>query len=125
MKNKYTFELIGEKDNYSELNKDELFYSMLELTKNASSIYLIETFSSLVDKLSEDRYFIAHNLLLRKGGKVFFQGEIIVITRGDLINFLAKLIEINDLRDFLISPVFDKHPSYVVSIYDDSFYYCK
>lgn len=125
MKNKYTFKLLERKEIYSGSNRSELFSSMLELTKNASSIYLMETFSTLLGKLSDEHYYLAHNIVFRKGGKVVFQGEIIVVTRDDLIDFLKKSIEINDLRDFLISPVFDGHPSYVVSVNDGSFYFFK
>jgi len=125
MKNKYTFKLLERKEIYSGSNRSELFSSMLELTKNASSIYLMETFSTLLGKLSDEHYYLAHNIVFRKGGKVVFQGEIIVVTRDDLIDFLKKSIEINDLRDFLISPVFDEYPSYVVSVNDGSFYFFK
>jgi len=125
MKNKYTFKLLEEKDVYSGSNKNELFTSMLELTKNASLIQPIETFSSLQDKLSDDHYYLAHNIVFRKGGKVTFQGEIMVVTRKNLMDFLKKSIEVNDLRSFLISPIFDESPSYVVSVNDESFYFFK
>jgi hypothetical protein len=125
MKNKYTFKLLEGKRVYSGLNRNEIFSSMLELTKNTSLIHLMETFSALLGKLFDGHYYLAHNIVFRKGGKFAFQGEIMVLTRIELMGFLKKTIEINDLRDFLIPPVFDGSPSYVVSVNDGSFYFFK
>ncbi len=122
MKNNYSFELLTRKEIYSGSNKSDLFFSMLELTK-CGAIYPVDTFVELEDKLSDNQYYIAHNLVFRKGKKVLFNGELVVSYRNDLIDFLAKSIESNDLRNLLISPVFDESPSYVVSINDESFYF--
>lgn len=124
MKNKYSFKLLETKEIYSGQDKSELFFSMLSLTKNCNSICLIDTFSELERKLADEFFYIAHNLVSRKGNQVYFNGEMVVTSRHCLIEFLSRTIEINDLRDFLISPIFDNTPHYVVSINDESFYYC-
>lgn len=124
MKNKYTFELLEKKEIYSGQDKSKLFFSMLSLTKNSSSIYLVDTFDELESKLADEVFYIAHNLVSRKGKQVYFNGEMVVTSRSCLIDFLKRSVEINDLRDFLISPIFDDYPHYVVFINDESFYYC-
>ncbi|CNF23207.1 Uncharacterised protein [Yersinia nurmii] len=124
MKNKYNFELLEKKEIYSGRDKSELFFSMLSLTKSGSSIYLMDTFNELESKLTDETFYIAHNLVSRKGKQVYFNGEIVMASRSCLIEFLKKSLEINDLRDFLISPIFDDSPHYVVFINDESFYYC-
>lgn len=123
MKNKYSFGLLEKKEIYSNHDKSELFFSMLDLTKKCNSIYLVDTFDELESKLTDEVFYIAHNLTSFKGRRVFFNGEIVLTSRIPLINFLKRSIEINDLRDFLISPVSDDFPRYVICINDDSFYY--
>ena len=124
MKNNYLFDLLVKKEIYSDANKNELFFSMLNLTKNSNYIYPISTLNELESQLSENDYFIAHNLVIYKGKKAILKGEIAIASKDNLLDFLKKSIDSDDLRNFLISPVFNDRPNYVIAVNDDSFYLC-
>ncbi|KKI44710.1 hypothetical protein [Hafnia alvei] len=124
MKNNYSFDLLEKKETYSGPDKNELFFCMLNLTKNSNSIALIESVCELGDWLSDDNYYIAHNIVFYKGKKAFFNGSMVIASKNNLINFIKKSMYLNELRDFLISPVFNGCPSYVIVVNDESFYLC-
>lgn len=66
-----------------------------------------------------DRFYIAHNLLLRKGKVEIFAGELVQTSRADLLEFLKHALDRDDMRNFLISPIFDNDPVYVVLTDED------
>ncbi|MCG8707904.1 hypothetical protein JHU04_001102 [Brenneria sp. 4F2] len=122
MKNKFKFDLLANKEIYCRENKHDLYFAMLQYTQRHCLIQQIETIDELTIALSEKRFFIAHNITYQKGRQTFFSGELVIASKNCLLEFIKKSIEIDDLRDFFISPVFEQCPDYVISIYDDSFY---
>lgn len=118
---RYSFTLLMEKEIYSGLDRDELFFAMFDFTEK-KVFSVLTTPGELESRLVGDNYYVAHNIVSHKGKKPIFRGELVVTSRAALICFLKKTIEISELRDLLISPVFIETPTYVISIYEDVFY---
>ncbi|WP_407345264.1 hypothetical protein [Dickeya ananatis] len=75
--------------------------------------------------ISDEFYFIVHNIVTYKGKKPFLKGLFFVTPKKSLITFLEKSIECDDLRDLIIAPKFSTEPRYVIQVNDGAFYLCK
>lgn len=122
MKNNYSFKLLANREHCSQPHKSALFFAMLNVTDQAQSTHPIAALDELEQQLPAGQYCIAHNVVSRKGKTVYLDGEMVIAPKDDLIMFLKKSSDINDLRDFLIAPTFCDAPAFVVSLYDESFY---
>lgn len=118
MKSAFRFELLQEKRKLDNIDQSSVYFRMLELTKNRKAQYL-PTVSTLDSQLPSGEYFIAQNLVVTKGKTQFFRGEIFIVEKASLLEFLLKLFNTNDMRDFIISPKFSASPSLTIFISDD------
>ncbi|WP_139829423.1 hypothetical protein [Lonsdalea iberica] len=124
MKNNYSFNDLLEKEPYALMDKNELFFKMRELTMRGS-ISRLNGINETECNFSDEFYFIIHNIVSYKGKTPFLKGLFFVTPKKSLINFLAKSIERDDLRDLLIAPKFETEPRYVIQVNDGAFYLCK
>lgn len=75
MKNSYTFNKLNKIELSPDKNKEHIHSLILKATLSGE---IIETFDSLADlraHLSSDLYYIAHNLVVRKGKKLYLKGS--------------------------------------------------
>lgn len=124
MKNDYSFKDLLEKESCDLLNRDELFFKMRWLTMNGDITYL-NGVKEIERVISDEFYFIVHNIVTYKGKKPFLKGLFFVTPKKSLITFLEKSIECDDLRDLIIAPKFSTEPRYVIQVNDGAFYLCK
>ncbi|ARB28457.1 hypothetical protein ATI14_1295 [Pseudomonas tolaasii NCPPB 2192] len=122
MKNSYHLNKLQKVELSLNENKEYISSFLLKTTLSGE---IIETFDSLADlriHLNSDLYYVAHNLVARKGGKIIFKGELYKATLSDLLEFLGDSIKSNDLRELLISPVKAYPNSKVFYCTEDAFY---
>ncbi|MFJ5340947.1 hypothetical protein ACIPSD_17760 [Pectobacterium sp. CHL-2024] len=124
MKNDYSFNDLLEKTPYTLMDKNELFFKMRKLTMDGTISHL-DSVKEIEGILSDEFYFIIHNIVTYKGKTPFLKGLFFVTSRKSLIEFLEKSIVCDDLRDLVIAPKFNTEPRYVIQVNDGSFYFCK
>ncbi|ACX86351.1 hypothetical protein EXT68_11040 [Pectobacterium parmentieri] len=124
MKNNYSFKSLLEKDPYDLIDKNELFFKMRNLTMDGN-IYHLDGIKEIEKDLNDEFYFIIHNIVSYKGNTPFLKGLFFITSKQSLVNFLEKSIEVDDLRNLLISPKFKDEPRYVIQINDGAFYLYK
>ncbi|MBE8597291.1 hypothetical protein [Xenorhabdus sp. BG5] len=113
MKNEYSFNFLIKKELLSGKERENIFFEMFEFVTDGI-LYESSSLDSLKDILCEESYYIAHNLVSYKGKKAIFKGKIVVSEKENLVSFLYKSAELNDLRTLLIAPVFNEKPNYVI-----------
>lgn len=110
MKNSYHFNNLNKFDLNPDEDKEYIHSSMLKSTMSGDIIQAFDTLAALRAHLNSDLYYIAHNLVTRKGKRIIFKGELYKTTLIDLLEFLDEAVKSGDLRELLISPV-QAHPS--------------
>lgn len=114
MENKYSFEFLR-KNTLSSLEEEStLFFKMQHVVRNGKIKCSFNNLNELYDVLTHSDYYIAHNLVGRRGKKKFFKGRLFISGKNDLVCFVNKCVNNNDLRCFLISPMFLDIPEFVV-----------
>ncbi|MEM7871917.1 hypothetical protein Q4R10_05825 [Morganella morganii] len=121
MKNEFNFNLLENKKLLSKEVYESIFFKMLEVSKNGG-LCQIPSISGMINILNDDMYYVAHNLVSYKGKKAILKGKVILTSKDDLIVFLYKSTEVGDMRELLISPLFDNKPNYVISISEDNIF---
>lgn len=116
MKNEYSFNHLIKQEIASREKEADVFYDMLNIIKTGVIIRSVDKPEELYEMLKHDKYYIAHNLVLRKGKSEIFKGRVFISNKEDLIDFLHGAYIRKDLRPFLISPIFSEKPQKVVYI---------
>lgn len=65
---------------------------------------MIDSFDELRKYLLDSAYYIAHNLITRKGKVSTFRGCLFMAAKDDIVRFLDGTIKCGDMREFLLSP---------------------
>lgn len=125
MKNKYSFDLLTKKKLPSNEEEEVIFWKMLNILEKGTIKHSFDSLNELSSELSFDDYYIAHNLIASKGKRKIFKGRVFISKKNDLIYFLNGSFTINDVRCFLISPVFPNESKYVIYIDEEQIHlYC-
>ncbi|KMT52402.1 hypothetical protein [Pseudomonas fildesensis] len=122
MNNNYRFEKLKKLELGPNENKEDIYSLMLRPTLSGNIIQVFDSLAELKPNLSSDYYYIAHNLVTRKGKKIFFKGDLYKAKIHDLLNFLDEAINSDDLRELLISPVEANSTRKVFYCSEDAFY---
>lgn len=123
MKKKFSFEnLEAEEREFSISAKESIFFSMYDLLRNCAHPIWINTIYELDSLLINETYYIALNIISRKGKQEFFREELVLCSKIGLLHFLSKEVDtVSEYsRPFLISPLFSTQPEYVVSINEEA-----
>lgn len=116
MKNEYSFNSLVKQTLPSNEEEEAVFWKMLNILEKGTIKHSFDSLNELYNELSFDDYYIAHNFIVRKGTRKIFKGRVFISKRNDLISFLNESFIINDVRCFLISPVFPNESKYVFYI---------
>ncbi|REF26733.1 hypothetical protein BDD26_1415 [Xenorhabdus cabanillasii] len=119
MKNEYYFNLLVKKEIPPNKDHEDIFFKMFEFVMGGT-LYESSSLDSLKDILCEESYYIAHNLVTYKGNKAIFKGKVVASEKENLVSFLYKSAELDDLRALLIAPIFNEKPKYVIYLTEDS-----
>lgn len=119
MRNKYSFEFL-KKNTLSSLEEEgALFFKMQHVVRNGEIKCSFNKLDELFDVLTHSNYYIAHNLVGKRGKEMFFKGRLFISRKNDLVSFVNKSVNNNDMRCFLISPMFLDVPEFVVYLDED------
>lgn len=123
MKNNYKFiNLKKEHADFSQNEKSEIFFLMTDFITDNTVNIVSDTVTELKKILNGDLFFIAHNFVSMKGKRKIFNGDLAIAQKFDLIDFIENSIAVDDLRSFLISPIFKSEPDYVIYIGEDAYF---
>lgn len=120
MKKFYKFDYLIKSEIPSQFHGCDLFFKMRELTSTGKLDSVFESVDSLIDGLTYNCYYVAHNLVQFRGKKTTFPGEIFMANKSDLISFIRFSVESDDLRSMLLSPCFDSEPDQVILVTEDA-----
>lgn len=119
MKNEYSFNFLVKQKLPSSEEEENVFWKLLNTLEKGTIKHSFASQNELYNELSFEDYYIAHNFIVRKGKCKIFKGRIFISKKNDLISFLNESCNINDVRCFLISPVFTNESKYVIYISED------
>jgi hypothetical protein len=120
MKNKYLLSLLNkEKIIIDSSLKKDVFFKMFSFVNNNNLIKVTDDFFELEALMQDDFYYVANESILYKGKKMVFNGELAIASKNNLLEFIKKSIENDDLRSLILSPLFENTPEYVLHIHDD------
>lgn len=110
---------------HKKLSKDydkENIYQLSESFIKDDINYVNDIYKVLESELKKDEdYFIVHERMLFKGKITKYIGNIVVSKKEDIITYIKKSIENNDLRPIRILPV--KEPLWMIRFTEDSIMY--
>ncbi|WP_368543480.1 hypothetical protein [Enterobacter soli] len=125
MKNEYSLNFLEKQRLPSSEKEESVYFKMLHVIETGKIKHSFNSLDELYNKLSLNDYYIAHNLIIRKGNKKIFKGRVFISKRDKLISFLNKSRAINDIRSYLISPAINNEFDYVCYVDDDQIHlYC-
>lgn len=119
MKNNYLFKNLINKETISTFEKNDVFLKMLNVINTGNLLLSTTSFSELTPFLTEENYYIAHNLVSYRGKEMILKGEMFKVAKNELIHFIEKSISIGDMRDFLISPISTNSKKEVLYLTED------
>lgn len=122
MKNNYSFEQLTRKTSLLPTEKDRVFADMLKVVRNGSLLLTTDSLAELESILDCDIYYIIHNLVSYKGKKAILKGAAVKTFRSDLLKFLEISASQGDMRNLLISPIFNETPKQVLYLTEDLYY---
>jgi hypothetical protein len=124
MKNNYKFSLLHKEEAHISIEvKSDIFFKMLDFIEAKKIPGFVGDFKELNNFMPDEFYYIAHKILITKGKKRFFKGELVLASRENILLFLELSIKKNDLRSFIFAPVFSLIPTYTIFINDDALFF--
>lgn len=108
-------ELVEDND-----SRENIFFRMKELRAEHGQLTPLDTLDDLARFINTDQlFYMAHNCVSFRGKVERFIGQLARAAGSEIFHFIQKSIDDNDLRAFLIAPVFSHQPSWVIHIHDD------
>lgn len=119
MKNQYCFERLYKDELPADVDEAAIFFAMLNLSSDSTHATSLDNIDEFEHWLTSDRYYVANNLVARKGKTVIFKGRVVLAELSNLVSFLRTAIADKDLRPLLISPIFEEKPKQVIFISEE------
>ena len=63
-----------------------------------------------------------HKLLIYKGKEAILKGDMFKVSKGELVDFIKKSIDTDDMREFLITPITTSKNKEVLYLTEDLYY---
>ncbi|WP_334326051.1 hypothetical protein [Gilliamella apicola] len=122
MKNYFSFENLNNKENISSDEKNVIFHNMLNTIRTGDLLLCTDSFSELISIFKHEKYYIVHKLLIYKGKEAILKGDIFKVSKGELVEFIKKSIDTDDMREFLITPITTSKNKEVLYLTEDLYY---
>ena len=122
MKNYFSFENLNNKENISSDEKNVIFHNMLNTIRTGDLLLCTDSFSELISIFKHEKYYIVHKLLIYKGKEAILKGDMFKVSKGELVDFIKKSIDTDDMRDFLITPITTSKNKEVLYLTEDLYY---
>lgn len=122
MKNYFSFENLNNKENISSDEKNVIFHNMLNTIRTGDLLLCIDSFSELISIFKHEKYYIVHKLLIYKGKEAILKGDMFKVSKGELVDFIKKSIDTDDMREFLITPITTSKNKEVLYLTEDLYY---
>jgi hypothetical protein len=124
MRSKFEFTGLNKENDPVDGYGDAIFFNMLDIAENGNLKFCTENASKIFNSIPDGKYWIAQDAVSYKGKKRLFLGSGVVCALKEEINkFIEKLIEKEDLRAFLLCPVLENDPEFVVFISDEGVFF--
>ena len=122
MKNYFSFENLNNKENISSDEKNVIFHNMLNTIRTGDLLLCTDSFSELISIFKHEKYYIVHKLLIYKGKEAILKGDMFKVSKGELVDFIKKSINTDDMREFLITPITTSKNKEVLYLTEDLYY---
>lgn len=122
MKNYFSFENLNNKENISSDEKNVIFHNMLNTIRTGDLLLCTDSFSELISIFKHEKYYIVHKLLIYKGKEAILKGDMLKVSKGELVDFIKKSIDTDDMREFLITPITTSKNKEVLYLTEDLYY---
>ncbi|MFQ0993311.1 hypothetical protein [Gilliamella apicola] len=122
MKNYFSFENLNNKENISSDEKNVIFHNMLNTIRTGDLLLCTDSFSELISIFKHEKYYIVHKLLIYKGKEAILKGDMFKVSKGELVDFIKKSIDTDDMREFLITPITTSKNKEVLYLTEDLYY---
>lgn len=122
MKNYFSFENLNNKENISSDEKNVIFHNMLNTIRTGDLLLCTDSFSELISIFKHEKYYIIHKLLIYKGKEAILKGDMFKVSKGELVDFIKKSIDTDDMREFLITPITTSKNKEVLYLTEDLYY---
>lgn len=122
MKNYFSFENLNNKENISSDEKNVIFHNMLNTIRTGDLLLCTDSFSELISIFKHEKYYIFHKLLIYKGKEAILKGDMFKVSKGELVDFIKKSIDTDDMREFLITPITTSKNKEVLYLTEDLYY---
>lgn len=122
MKNYFSFENLNNKENISSDEKNVIFHNMLNTIRTGDLLLCTDSFSELISIFKHEKYYIVHKLLIYKGKEAILKGDMFKVSKGELVDFIKKSIDTDDMREFLITPITTCKNKEVLYLTEDLYY---
>lgn len=122
MKNYFSFENLNNKENISSDEKNVIFHNMLNTIRTGDLLLCTDSFSELISIFKHEKYYIVHKLLIYKGKEAILKGDMFKVSKGELVDFIKESIDIDDMREFLITPITISKNKEVLYLTEDLYY---
>lgn len=122
MKNLYTFKKLNRATVDTFIDEAALFFAMHDFIGSSGRSTYLDSFEEVEMLLNKEVYYVAHDVIVRRGKALLFRGRLVASEKSNLISYLKDAISQDDLRPLLIAPVFDTSPDQVIYLADDGFH---
>lgn len=122
MKNYFSFENLNNKENISSDEKNVIFHNMLNTIRTGDLLLCTDSFSELISIFKHEKYYIVHKSLIYKGKEAILKGDMFKVSKGELVDFIKKSIDTDDMREFLITPITISKNKEVLYLTEDLYY---
>lgn len=122
MKNYFSFENLNNKENISSDEKNVIFHNMLNTIRTGDLLLCTDSFSELISIFKHEKYYIVHKLLIYKGKEATLKGDMFKVSKSELVDFIKKSIDTDDMREFLITPITTSKNKEVLYLTEDLYY---
>lgn len=122
MKNYFSFENLNNKENISSDEKNVIFHNMLNTIRTGDLLLCTDSFSELISIFKHEKYYIVHKLLIYKGKEAILKGDMFKVSKSELVDFIKKSIDTDDMREFLITPITTSKNKEVLYLTEDLYY---
>ena len=95
---------------------------MLNTIRTGDLLLCTDSFSELISIFKHEKYYIVHKLLIYKGKEAILKGDMFKVSKGELVDFIKKSIDTDDMREFLITPITTSKNKEVLYLTEDLYY---
>ena len=121
MRNMYLFSMIESRIVMAdESERSRIFFDILAFRNSAHNLWIADDVKQISASLADGNYYLAHNETIHKGRVIHFCGDLCLVDRNGLIQYLEHSLANGDARNVFFTLASSNRIEVVYELFEES-----